>query len=200
MSGEAILLRLFQMYSTWVLRENDSPSTHSSMSVSESLSMWKEGNSEGVWSYGHDENTWSHGHGGITWSHKHSDNSYNHTTPSTLQNSSLDINTPKEEDLISHTTYSSSKVDYRRICMIGRVDYEECLCDILPKFSKSRCVTQACRLFDQVDILHSSNIAFKGALCQQVTEWSLLFVARALLWRVQCIHSETSSICCKGYI
>ena len=161
MSGEAILLRLFQMYSTWVLRENDSPSTHSSMSVSESLSMWKEGNSEGVWSYGHDENTWSHGHGGITWSHKHSDNSYNHTTPSTLQNSSLDINTPKEEDLISHTTYSSSKVDYRRICMIGRVDYEE--------------------LFDQVDKLHSSNIAFKGALCQQVTEWSLLFVARALL-------------------
>ena len=181
MSGEAILLRLFQMYSTWVLRENDSPSTHSSMSVSESLSMWKEGNSEGVWSYGHDENTWSHGHGGNTWSHKHSDNSYNHTTPSTLQNSSLDINTPKEEDLISHTTYSSSKVDYRRICMIGRVDYEECLCDILPKFSKSRCVTQACRLFDQVDKLHSSNIAFKGALCQQVTEWSLLFVARALL-------------------
>ena len=65
--------------------------------------------------------------------------------------------------------------------MIGRVDYEECLCDILPKFSKSRCVTQACRLFDQVGKQHPSNVAFKGALREQVAEWSLLLVARALL-------------------
>ena len=164
MSADAILLRLFQMYSTWVLREGDGESTHSSMSVSESLSTWNDGHGESVWSGGRGESsTWSHGHN--SWSHRHNENSslshshndntwthYNNhiNTPSTLQNSSLDINTPKEDDLIFHTTYSSSNIDYRKLCMIGRVDYEECLCDILPKFSKSRCVTQACRLFDQV--------------------------------------------------
>ena len=196
MSADAILLRLFQMYSTWVLRETDGESTHSSMSISESLSTWNDGRGENTtwsqghhdsntWSYRHhDSNTWSHGHHDINrWSHTH--NEYNahpiNTTPSTLQNSSLDINTPKEEDLVSHTTYSSSNVDYRKQCMIGRVDYEECLCDILPKFSKSRCVTQACRLFDEVSDLHSPHVVFKGALRKQVSERSLLLAARPLL-------------------
>ena len=65
--------------------------------------------------------------------------------------------------------------------MIGRVDYEECLCDILPKFSKSRCVTQACRLFDQVGDFHATHVVFKGTLREQVAERSLLLATRPLL-------------------
>lgn len=33
--------------------------------------------------------------------------------------------------------------------MIGRVDFEKCICELLPKASKSQCVTEASRLFER---------------------------------------------------
>ena len=125
-----IVRRLFFIYSTWVIRENDLKTTHSSVSTSESLSSWNTR-----------DDLRSH---------------HTYSTPSvvtTLQNSSLDINTPSETsggDTFSHTTYSSRQSNVDKLRVIGRVDYEQCICDLLPKFSKSQCVTQACRLFDKV--------------------------------------------------
>ena len=130
-----IVRRLFFMYSTWVMRENDLKTPHTSVSTSESLSSWNTR-----------DDLRSH---------------HTYSTPSvvaTLQNSSLDINTPSETslgDTVSHTTYSSRQSNVDKLRVIGRVDYEQCICDLLPKYSKSQCVTQACRLFDKVMELSS---------------------------------------------
>ena len=47
----------------------------------------------------------------------------------------------------SYEATSESSEAKRRV--IGRVDFEKCICELLPKASKSQCVTEASRLFER---------------------------------------------------
>lgn len=68
------------------------------------------------------------------------------STASTLQDSSIGaFSSDSHSTEISDATAEPDL----RLRVIGRVDYERCICDLLPKLSKSQCVTEASRLFEK---------------------------------------------------
>ena len=68
------------------------------------------------------------------------------STVSTLQDSSIGaFSSDSHSTEISDATAEPDL----RLRVIGRVDYERCICDLLPKLSKSQCVTEASRLFEK---------------------------------------------------
>ena len=68
------------------------------------------------------------------------------STVSTLQDSSIGaFSSDSHSTEISDATAEPDL----RLRVIGRVDYERCICDLLPKLNKSQCVTEASRLFEK---------------------------------------------------
>jgi hypothetical protein len=129
MDINTIMNHLFALYSTWIIRHDDTETLHSSVSSAVSTSVYS--------------------------SSTLSDFKSRHThdmTPSvvsTLHDSSVGAFDSDEVSVTSHSTYCTKEPDLKER-VIGRVDYEKCICELLPKFSKSQCSTQASRLFDKV--------------------------------------------------
>lgn len=66
-----------------------------------------------------------------------------------MHDSSLGIsNSPSEDPEFSQIS-NPPVFDIEKNRVIGRIDYEKCICEMHPKFSRSQCVTQATRLFDK---------------------------------------------------
>ena len=129
-----IVSRLFFLYSTWVLREDDASVRTASSATTLSSQMMSD-----LRSY------------------------HTHHTVSTLHDSSIGALSPELtasaepaepaepgrpfDSYDSYEATSESSEAKRRV--IGRVDFEKCICELLPKASKSQCVTEASRLFER---------------------------------------------------
>ena len=130
MSMDVILQRLFSLYSTWMIREDDQ-TIHTSTTSSVSSTLFS-----------------SH-----TLSHHHATPSVVSTLhDSSVGISSLESDEPSNENPSTHSSHMTCYTDEPifRFRVVGRVDFERCICDILPKYSKSQCANQASRLFDKV--------------------------------------------------
>lgn len=114
-----LLHRLFNLYSTWLIRPT-TESIHTSYSFASTTQQFSE-----VYS-----------------------------TVSTLHDSSIGI-TPHD---IESNTLDQSRV-------IGRLDFEKCICDLLPKYSRSQCATQATRLFDLFAVERNVSKTVDGPCC-----------------------------------
>ena len=62
----------------------------------------------------------------------------------------IDMSDDIESNLQQPETQSLQYCDIQKNRVIGRLDFEKCICEILPKYSKSQCVTHATRLFDKL--------------------------------------------------
>ena len=128
------------LHSTWLVREDDRKTIHISTSTTKSISSF---------------NT--------------RDRLEIRPTPSPTQTlqSSLGISVGESEDRSTHISYASRILARElKIRVMGRVDFENCLCNILPRLSKSQNVTQACRIFDKVCLTNENeNVDFKATLC-----------------------------------
>ena len=58
---------------------------------------------------------------------------------------------------------SFDEIEKNRV--IGRIDYEHCISELLPKYSKSQCTTQASRLFDKLAIERNVSKTMDGPCC-----------------------------------
>lgn len=65
-----------------------------------------------------------------------------------------------DQEYADPTVYT---VDPYRV--IGRIDFEKCISDLLPKFSRSQCVTQATRLFDKMAVERYVSKTVDGPCC-----------------------------------
>lgn len=144
-----IVSRLFFLYSTWVLREDDASVRTASSATTLSSQMMSD-----LRSY------------------------HTHHTVSTLHDSSIGALSPEltasaesaepaepagpaepaepgrpfdsyeSYESTSESSEATARVEAKRR-VIGRVDFEKCICELLPKASKSQCVTEASRLFER---------------------------------------------------
>ena len=90
------------------------------------------------------------------------------------------------EERSETSTFHSSRYEregraLQKIRVMGHVDYENCLRDLLPRCSKSQCVTRANRLFEKVEKECWFHLVFQGTLSKQVNGWSLLYFAGAYI-------------------
>lgn len=82
---------------------------------------------------------------------------------STLHDSSLGISPSGSMENQEYTGPTEFTFDQCRV--IGRIDYERCISDILPKYSRSQCVTQATRLFDEIAVERYVSKTVDGPCC-----------------------------------
>lgn len=55
------------------------------------------------------------------------------------------------DDYTSHSSqFEKESQRVRKLRVLGHVDFEKCIREILPRYSKSQCVTKANRLFEKV--------------------------------------------------
>ena len=85
-----------------------------------------------------------------------------HSIVDSLPDSSLAVSFSSNE--MDHTIHSSFD-DIEKNRVIGRIDYEHCINELLPKYSKSQCTTQASRLFDKLAIERNVSKTMDGPCC-----------------------------------
>lgn len=117
--------RLFYSFSTWLIRESESQTTNvSSVSTLKTLSELRD-------------------------LHKKQRTISN---VSTLHDSSIGVDSEElSDDYTSHSSqFEKESQRVRKLRVLGHVDFEKCIREILPRCSKSQCVTKANRLFEKV--------------------------------------------------
>ena len=146
LSIDQITNRLFFFFATWLIRESDSHTFTESVSSSGSCrSNGFSGFSESGGSSGSTFKTFSE----LRDLHK---KQRTVSDVSTLHDSSIGVDSEERSET---STFHSSRYEresraLQKIRVMGHVDYENCLRDLLPRCSKSQCVTRANRLFEKV--------------------------------------------------
>lgn len=135
-----IVSRLFFLYSTWVLREDDASVHTASSATTLSSQMMSD-----LRSY--------HTHHTVSTLHDSSIGALSSELTASAESAGpAEPNRPydsyKSYESASESVEATARVEAKRR-VIGRVDFEKCICELLPKASKSQCVTEASRLFER---------------------------------------------------
>lgn len=124
-----IVSRLFFLHSTWVLRQNDA-SSHTSTTTLSSQVM------SDLRSY--------HTHHTVSTMHDSSIGAFSSESIESVEST--------ESDTFQRSCSESMEMETRveaKQRVVGRVNFEKCICELLPKASRSQCVTEASRLFER---------------------------------------------------
>lgn len=143
LSIDQISDRLFYTFSTWLIREPESCTTSvSSASTLKTLSELRD-------------------------LHKKKRTVSN---VSTLHDSSIGVDSDElSEDYTTHSSqYERESQRVRKLRVMGHVDFEKCIREILPRCSKSQCVTKANRLFEKVVEGKTCVVVCSGTICKQI--------------------------------
>lgn len=140
LSIDQITDRLFFMFSTWLIREPESrTSSISSVSTMKTLSELRD-------------------------LHKKQRTVSN---VSTLHDSSIGVDSEEiSDDFTTHSSqFEKESQRERKMRVMGHVDFEKCIREMLPRCSKSQCVTKANRLFEKVGEPAFCSVVCSGTIC-----------------------------------